>query len=210
MPKCTGAWRAGACTATTIDLYFGLQGDPSFYLPREILSTWCDLMVARPLQQAAVAKVWQKTVRHLQAGRRWARAKGPLGVVVASLLDLNWIPCGPLLWQDPNGQQWAVGTHLPEVRWQLADALEDSVRRKIWGQAARHFCGSGLEQGVDNSALLLHLRQLRKQGRFAQAACLETMAQGAYWPGERCVLAGYGEGSATYAPSARHQKTLST
>eukprot|EP00959_Pyramimonas_sp_CCMP1952_P239373 5002479-Pyramimonas_sp.AAC.1 len=58
-----------------------------------------------PERMRAIEIVWRNAVAHLQAAvRHWARVKGLIGAVAASLMDLHWEPLGPVSWGPPRGE----------------------------------------------------------------------------------------------------------
>ena len=66
----------------------------------------------------------------------WGRAIGPIGGMVAALLDAGWYPCDPGAWVHPDRERYLrVGD--PETSPQdVADALAEAERARLWSIAA--------------------------------------------------------------------------
>ena len=68
-----------------------------------------------------------------------------------------------------------------------------SAERTVWyKRASKHYAALGLESGVDWFPIRAELRHMKRQGLGLQAGALEMVAQGALWPAQRRVQAGYG------------------
>eukprot|EP00959_Pyramimonas_sp_CCMP1952_P332821 6969386-Pyramimonas_sp.AAC.1 len=69
----------------------------------QIFQTWVEMLPAIVGDaRAPLSLAWKKLRRELsQAKSRWGRIKGPMGAVVANLLDLGWEAPEPWLWVDP-------------------------------------------------------------------------------------------------------------
>eukprot|EP00975_Prorocentrum_lima_P056501 11846566-Prorocentrum_lima.AAC.1 len=49
---------------------------------------------------------WEETIARLSAKRfPWQSVAGPMAAVVATLLDLSWVPVSPTLWRTDRGEE---------------------------------------------------------------------------------------------------------
>ena len=73
--------------------------------------------------------------------------------------------------------------------------MERSAEERIWAKAGHQYLGKGVEKGADFTQIKKLRRQLRRQGCPLQVGLLDTIVQGATWPGTRRFAAGYCESS---------------
>eukprot|EP00959_Pyramimonas_sp_CCMP1952_P469423 9494906-Pyramimonas_sp.AAC.1 len=68
-----------------------------------------------PELHARITRSWHRIRGRLDilASKRWRRVRGPIGAVVATLLDVGWKPVSPVEWHRPVGDQCEV--------WQFPD-----------------------------------------------------------------------------------------
>ena len=104
-----GVRKVGGCTTTAIAMNLGTHKDPFCSLRLELVEAWLRAYNDTSIPQDAVAKLWAETLPKLADHQtRWNRAKGPLAAVVATLLDLLWVPEAPLHWVDLYGVAWGI------------------------------------------------------------------------------------------------------
>ena len=153
---------------------------------------WLEVNIHMAGWETAIARAWNKEVSRLTAARsRWQKVNGHMGAVIATLLDMEWAPLGPMRWKDPSGQEWEISPGEPAVKGQMKQVLQQAIVRQQWAKAAQHFAGKGLEAGVDLTVAKRHLRQLRRQGQHKDAGLLMAILQGAIWPKSRRAEAGW-------------------
>eukprot|EP00972_Heterocapsa_arctica_P034080 5017344-Heterocapsa_arctica.AAC.1 len=99
-------------------------------------------------------------------------------------MDLGWQPKQVWQWTDPGGKEWALDPNDGSLWQDLRHELIKTVTAKVWGKAAEHYLGLGLEAGVYWDSTLRHLRKLDKSDP-AKAGILKAVAQGSIWPAER-------------------------
>ena len=160
----TTAHAAGRCLTTALACDVGSK-DPAISCVFDVVNNWFSILNAGPLERARALGSWAITVAKLRAAgrRRWSQLHGPMGAVIAVLLDLSWVPKGPWTWEsdlgvtfdmpneawgNPSGQDWS----------DLRHALRGAIDRRLWWRASRHHLGGGLEGGVDS----VSLRRLRR------------------------------------------------
>eukprot|EP00975_Prorocentrum_lima_P018945 3990626-Prorocentrum_lima.AAC.1 len=65
-----------------------------------------------------------------------------MAAVVATLLDLSWVPVSPTLWKTDRGEEIRLDRGgIEPLRLHLRHAL----RGAIWRRAAQHYEGQGAE-----------------------------------------------------------------
>ena len=167
---------------------FDFRHDPLVKQPVDMLVFWTRVLRELIHLRSAIDKVWNLSVAKLQnTPRNWLKVAGHIDAVVATLMDLNWVPLAPDEWTDDQGNVWRLLLQDRQLIPDLTAIVEQSAERKVWKMAAQHFCGKGLENGADLTILNRHLHSLRRKGRAPEAAVLELMAQGAYWPKTRRI-----------------------
>ena len=77
---------------------------------------------------------------------------------------------------------------------ELNAAVEKTIARRQWSKAAGHFCGRGLESGVDYTVANKHVDKLRCAGLACEAGMLENIVTGGYYTRSRLTGRGSGGG----------------
>ncbi len=74
----------------------------------------------------------------------------PVAAVIATLIDLQWNPKTPEVWVAPDGVEWYMDPtcHRSEVM----TCFKRMVMQQHYSDAAKHFCGAGLQAGLDLQA----------------------------------------------------------
>ena len=92
---------------------------------------------------------WPEMYVSLQhSATRWLRVKGPLGVTIATLLEVGWVPST----STASLVNLHSAIHITALDFTLAllkEQLSLSIEAAGWRQAASHFAGAGLEIGVE-------------------------------------------------------------
>eukprot|EP00959_Pyramimonas_sp_CCMP1952_P282124 5897025-Pyramimonas_sp.AAC.1 len=79
-----------------------------------------------------------------------------MSAVILTLLERGWHPGTPTKWHLSDEIVWdfpeAVYHEQPALNNVTAffDDFDQSAAAQYWQHASRHFCGSGLQGGVDN------------------------------------------------------------
>ena len=199
----TGCKRPGGCSTTSIRMSFGMDSDPHVFCRRQLFDNWFYILDTlddeRPLQIA-----WRKMTTALtRAKNRWQRVRGTMAAVIATLLDLQWLPRQAGIWQDSDGEEFDVRRC---DRSQLLEfAPKSAAEEAVWKRASRSHLGGGLAGGVDLTILRRHLRQLRSRGDPGRAAVLEMVAGAALWPMARRM--GVDDLDGLHLPEAHHAGT---
>ena len=94
---------AGRCAFTTTRLEY--PEDPIATIVKENLSEWHKLQSRLPDRlRRRVHLQWTSWHQRLHpAETRWKRVRGPTSSVVATLLDLQWVPISPTRWISDSG-----------------------------------------------------------------------------------------------------------
>eukprot|EP00959_Pyramimonas_sp_CCMP1952_P088719 1856406-Pyramimonas_sp.AAC.1 len=60
----------------------------------QVIYTWFDMWNRFPEMHARITRSWHRIRGRLDimASKRWRRGRGPIGAVVATLLDVGWKP----------------------------------------------------------------------------------------------------------------------
>ena len=81
------------------------------------------------------------------AKKRWMQVKGPISLVIVSLLEIGWAPALYDTWGDPEGESWKLDPSA-DVK-ELLGTMQKQAMQKTWAEAALHHEGRGLQNGVD-------------------------------------------------------------
>eukprot|EP00959_Pyramimonas_sp_CCMP1952_P067144 1401592-Pyramimonas_sp.AAC.1 len=114
----------------------------------------------------------------IPANCRWRRANGPAMATVATLFDLDWIPTSPCEWQDEYGTPLYVET--PSFRLYLRRALQATCADAVWGKAAEHYLGAGVQEGVGFSVPRAMARQFGRNLDYESQAILRNTLVGGF------------------------------
>ncbi len=135
-------------------------------------------------QRAALERAYGKIADQLSSSsKRWGRVKGTIGAVIASLLDLDWIPLTPTHWVDSDGEEFDL-MHCDKERL-LSYALSGAINQKVWAAAGQWHLGRGAELGVDLTSVRRHLQRLRRRGDRGKATMLEMVCTRSPWSARR-------------------------
>ena len=126
-----------------------------------------------------------------------------MSAVICTLLDLNWDPVAPCLWKDPDGCKWKIGDKKFSSKPFLS-VIDGYVRAKLWSHAAKHWAGTGLEKGIDDTVVTKHLRKLDREHRHGERGLLLAAACAATWPEARKHDAGLVDSPA--CPRCGHER----
>jgi ribonuclease HI len=184
--------RSGGCTTTAFALTVGPDSDPMVSIRVELLQCWLQVASTTTVQPVALEKVWCKQAKTLAGPLRWGKVKGPMGAVIATLMDLGWQPEGPTRWGDPQGNRWQIDPRRAGVIPLVLAKIRQSCTSLVWRKANEHYCGQGIGEAADLTALQQVRRACIKQGSWKDAALIDMVAQGACWPPARRAALGEG------------------
>ncbi len=174
----------GGCATTAIRLAFGEEGGPYISVRLQLLREWVALQEQLKAQDKALAPAWARTVARLRAAQRpWAKVRGTVPAVIATLLDLSWNPQSPTTWIDSDGERYTLEGDRDEL---LEFAVRGALSQQVWWEAASKWhLGAGLHVGVDMTVTHRRLRALRRTGLHDQVAVLRMIVTGSLWPAAR-------------------------
>ena len=95
--------RSWGCTTTAFALSVGIDADPSIKLSIEVIESWLQVLAESKVPKEAILRAWDRMKPELLGPRRWLRVKGPMAVVIATLVDMRWQPLAPTRWVDELG-----------------------------------------------------------------------------------------------------------
>ena len=188
---CSGYRKSGGCTTTALQMFAGVQGDPEYFIRKELFDTWIQVWEEFPNIHLAINQVWENLKPRLGSQYRWNRATGFISAVICTLRDIGWEPVSPNAWRDGKGFLWEVSSSNPLARLEFGLHLEDRIQAKIWAKASAHYLGEGLQGGVDWTVPRKLSRAYRAHNRLDRAGCLSTILQGAFWTADRKAQSGY-------------------
>ena len=104
------------------------------------------------------------------------------------LLDAGWDPLAYNCWVDTSGDKWILtdSSASPNI---VASALAKSRFNVDLIRASSHYCGQGIENGIDYNATVAVLRS--KQAKNYKFKCaVETLIAAGSWPAlKSCSIA---------------------
>ena len=125
---------------------------------------------------------WQEAaIRHGQNGS--ASIRGPLGVVIDWLKHLGWKPLNYNLWHTHVEHEYFIYNKSQNSGKTIINALIDRSNSLDAVRAHCHYCGEGMESGIDWSLSTQWYRS--KHISYQQKCGFETIAAAAFWPNLR-------------------------
>ena len=213
----TGIAGRGRCATTAIAISAGPNGDPGITTVVDQLSLYIDLWRFDASLRAAAMRYWSSMRASVFSGETvsvWNRVSGPLSATVATLEDQGWDLQSQLRWRDPAGDEWIPSFDESAVdKSVILSVAAGFARQKLWERASAHWCGKGVEGGVDwrtSMALHRHISTLKAPCSISASqvdrdmelealvdestpehwpdtalAWLELLLCGGYWPAQR-------------------------
>ena len=142
----TGRPVTGRCAYTQVQLEYGADKDPVYTVVSENLREWLSLCLnnQKRYPQLFADTQAQWTQWHLKLKpehTRWKRTKGPPAAALSTVLDLGWVPIGPMRWITDEGSvvdaqapsfdssevDRAVATTVAKQAWQITSRMPRSV-----------------------------------------------------------------------------------
>lgn len=188
--------RAGGCTTTAFAMTTGLEADPAVSLRVELVQSWLQVVGSAAVPRPALDKAWAQRALELRGPRRWQRVRGPMGALIATLVDMNWEPPGPTHRTDPDGTEWEIDPVGGGILAQVAMHVRKFCVRELWRKAAAHHSGGGVGDDADLTAALRLRAAFKRKGDFQAVGLLDMIVQGAAWTPARRAEAGMTDGGA--------------
>ena len=92
---------------------------------------------------------------------------------------------------DHEGEKWELCEGSLRSFYQH---LHDRLQQVVWNKASEHWCGAGLQLGVELTSTLKHIQQLRKSAsNSGWLAMLESTMAASVWTGSRLLEHGLSE-----------------
>ena len=188
------AGKDSGCTTTTIRVNSRSPfEDPGVVLPVRTVLYWYALWdKLAEVRRGAVRRAWHRArdrLAALEANKRWRYTTGPISAAITVLLSLGWVPAEPDEWHSPDGSVWelALGFSSSDIKF----ALSKDIAKQLWALAARHYHGTGLEEGVDLVAWEKIRQRYLDAKNFSAAGLQANLATAAFWCPQRRLKAGY-------------------
>ena len=180
------------CVTTTIAMQFGAMRDPAVQLACDVVFQWIQVLFSDPNKYGGMKRLetaWRKIKDKLTAAgpRRWSYVTGPMGAVIAVLLDLQWDPVAVGKWRNRLEETWELDPSCVLSKVQCAPLLQEiaeDVLADLWKVAAAHRGGASVE-GPCTDAAALQRRRWQEKGEWAKAGMLLQVAAGGVWPRQR-------------------------
>ena len=175
-----GCRTQGRCVTTLLAIARGPGGDPGSAALADHGIAFRDVLAHfDPSLMPWLRRCW---IRHLVNMRspasRWSQAVGPIGGVVASLLDAGWYPCDPGAWAHPGRERYLhIGDPTTYSR-AIAHALGNSEQARLWTIAAAFRNGGQLHFCLDPVATKKCFPTILKRdgpGRVGAALCVASV-----------------------------------
>ena len=145
-------------------------------------------MADKELGEQRLYACWRKLTLRLAAPNRWNLVRGPMGAVIATLLDLGWEPLHPDEWRAPGQVVFRFSTSVRCTRstcGEFFDYLLAGVVDGLWLEAAGRRNGRGLEKRPLLSQLL---RTSPGQATTWKPPCSRRLQLEACGPGQGSML----------------------
>jgi len=176
---------AGRSATIDIAVCLGKRKEPFLLTTVALVREWLKWWRRSPDQHIRATRVWmaiKKTmVGEKLAKKRWSLARGPIGALIATLLEIGWVPCGPTRWKDQGDALWrASGKNFDELNKQLENDVHKFLCRSStvpWSE------GSG--DGLDLWSLQTMVAKLEDKGNSAKAGVYKSIAAGGVMTLER-------------------------
>ena len=112
-----------------------------------------------------------------------ASIRGPMGVVIDWLSQLGWKPMNYNLWHTHVEHEYFIYNKSQNSGKTIINALVDRSNEIDAERAQCHYCGEGMEGGIDwdNSTQWYRSKDIS----YPQRCAFETIATAAFWPNLR-------------------------
>ena len=169
--------------------------EPGTRICLELLREWIAIWNCRTDLRERSLRTWlavYKSFANLSSSQRWAKVRGIISNVIATLWDIGWQPYLPYKWKDDEGNTWVISGAVSDFE-DLGIAIHRSITSQMWLQASNHYNGKGLENGADLVVLKRTLNGYHMRGETQLAGCLRSSAVAGTWCQLRRYLAGYSQ-----------------
>ena len=185
---CSGIKPAGRCRTWALAIAYGAQGIPRARIVRETMRAY--FVIIRSVSSKKLADIgvaWSKAEnslidKHLNV----SAVHGFLSDVIYISFHVKWDPMLYNLWKDDTGNilqivDWAVS---PDIV--IAEIAKPFFKQSLV-KAAVHHNGKGIENGVDVTNTLRHVRNIETTSdvNYKYKAAIETIISGTTWSANR-------------------------
>ena len=177
------------CATTAIAWRYGESIDLAVKVPVEQAALWQRLWASSKVgDRKCIRKAWRRNVPKIVTNKvTWRNVHGPMQATMLTLHRLGWKIPSADMWITPCGNAMAnLGSSQSGAKEQILKAVGETAREKGWKEAASHFMGGGLEQGVPALRPAKEARgRLARTGKLEAATALEAVVCGGSWPDGR-------------------------
>ena len=146
--KVAGPCGMSPCTKSQVIVKLGIL--PTVQAQVSQLRLWWKIW-AISQNRAELTKAWRvfrDSTANLPEARGWERASGPIAATILVLRAAQWDPIQTDRWLAPGERFATLSAPEPHAEHDVMAAVEQDLSVIYWKQAAGHFMGSGLEQGM--------------------------------------------------------------
>ena len=136
--QASGYAKPGRCATCIIGLCHGPWHDPYYRIRAEVLMTWLNYWHYAYRLRDDMRDAWNYYVRdgRVSDGNHWSRVRGPIGVVVATLIDFEWTPTAPDRFIADNEQVYRMAANGDGTCFK--QMLLESAQWQAWKMASVH------------------------------------------------------------------------
>jgi hypothetical protein len=183
-------YKAGMCSLSLLKIHGQTNpiADIRWLQFGEWISLWCD----KPELHDQMRDTWKKmrTVMHSDdITVNYQKATGPIGSMLAMLLELGFEVDEPDRWDTCRGRIWEM-TEDPIDIDEFKKEFFEVIEAHDWSKASRHHLGQGLEEGADFSAVAKLRKRFVHDGDPMAVGLLDFIATAGLWTNRRCHEAG--------------------
>ena len=185
---CTGIRSGGRCRTSALFVAYGVQGTPRARVVRETIRAYLQLLRSASTEEINdIRAAWSIAKQAIvNKNRHISSIHGIMSNVIYVLLNAQWNPRTYNLWADPEGALWQI------VDWNVSpDIVSAAITRSYFQidleRAAKHYNGKGIENGIDTTNTLRHIRNIKTKTivNYQYKAALETIMSACSWPASR-------------------------
>ena len=190
---CTGITAAGRCRRTSLVVAYGLLSTPHARIIIQTIKTWFEILQLWNLSEVSsasdISQAWAIARRKIHASSKPVKCvQGILSNVIFILFQANWVPYAPNLWIDPNGTHWKLDPSVSSFA--VSAQITKDTHASQLSEAAQHYDGKGIQEGINWDITLRHIRGLRqdkhkKHDNYNAICTLETIMCAGCWPANR-------------------------
>ena len=191
---CSGIAAAGRCRRTALVVAYGLLSTPHSRVIIHTIKAWFEVLKLWNLpasddSESDLSRAWAIARRKIHASANPVRCiLGIMSNIIHILFQAKWVPYAPYLWIDPSGNHWKLDPSVSSFAV-AAQVAKDTHSYQLV-EAAQHYDGKGIEQGIDWDITLRYIRGMRQDKKkrhdnYNAICTIETIMAAGCWPADR-------------------------